>query len=497
MSKDLSREEKERLLIALQEKRRRDKLKKPQFKPNGGQLRVIMSKALIRVVTSGNGAGKTALACTETIWTAQGFNPITKTQHKVPNKCIYVLDRPNKTGDKIIPEMKKFFDTTEWQFMKDGTPNVRRILLPNGSEILFMFHEAEAMSFESIDGYANVVYDEPPPRHIFIALLRGGRAKGFNTRHTIAGTPIGPNAAWMRTELLPRWKDGDKDIDVFTFPTDENKDNLDWDRVEANFKFLSEKEVEIRRNGQWSDLDGLALAHLWQDALHVIPDETPWDKNNPCVVAIDPHPSKKHVAIMLGANGKDELFVLKEMEEKMVPRDFARHLRKWMEGHRVIDIVCDNLGSSEMTGGEGFKSFIEVLQEEGIRVRPTRYDEKVDAEWITRLQSALQVPDKPDNFGNTIPKLRVFARCRGTISDIKNVQWIKMRNVDEYKPTLDIGNKDKLACLKYALACDLFFTKPTRTKPFYSSGNLYGVGAPPKKRQAIRFRQKQRRPSRI
>lgn len=493
----MTREEKERYLLALQEKQRREKKRKPPFKPNPGQMRVVTSPALIRLVTSGNGAGKTALACVEAVWTAQGHNPITGSKHKVPNKVIYVLDRPGKVNDKVIPEMKKFFNTDDWQFLKDGTPSVRRIVVSTGSEIIFMFHEQEAMAFESIDGYALVVYDEPPPRHIFIALLRGGRAKGYNTRHMFAGTPIGANSAWMRTELLEMWKAGDKDIDVFTFPTDENKDNLDWERVEANFKFLSEKEIEIRRNGQWSDLDGLALAHLWRDDTHIVPDDAPWDGNNPVVVAIDPHPSKKHVAVMLGVDRQDHLEVLKELEEKMVPREFARALREWMKGYRVIDIVCDNLGSSEMTGGEGFKSFIEILQEEGIRVRPTRYDEKVDAEWITRLQSALQIPDKPDNFGQTVPKLRVRARCRGTISDAKNVQWTKMRNVDEYKPTLDIANKDRLACLKYALACDLFYSKPHKTKPYYSPATMYGVGAPAKKRQAIRFRQKQRRASRI
>jgi hypothetical protein len=491
MGAKLNREQAELRLLALQELKRRAKKRRPPFKPNPGQERVIRSEALIRLVTSGNGAGKTALACVEAVWTAQGYNPITGQHNKVPTKVIYVLDSPGKVNDKILPELNKFFDTTEWEPMKDGKPYVRRYVLPNGSELVFMFHEQEPAAFESIDGYSLVVYDEPPPRHVFVGLLRGGRAKGYNTRHMFAGTPIGANSAWMRTELLEMWKAGDKDIEVFAYSTDENKQNLDWERVEANFKFLSEKEVEIRRHGQWSDLDGLALAHLWKDDVHIVHD-LQWDKSCPVVVSVDPHPSKKHMAIMLGADKDNRLYVLKELAVKAVPRDFARQLKAWMEGYRVIDIVVDNLGSSEMTGGEGFKSFIEVMNEEGVRARPTRYDEKVDAEWITRLQDALLIPEQPDNFGQKVPKLRVAAQCRTTISDCKNVQWLKMRNLDEYKPTLDISNKDALACLKYALACNLYFTKPHHTAPTYRNVSLYGVSAPPAKRKALRLRRRLR-----
>ncbi len=480
----MTRDEKERLLLALQEKRRREKKRKPPFKPNPGQERVIKSPAMIRLVTSGNGAGKTAMACFITVCTAQGYNPISGEKFKVPNKSLYILDTPKKVGDKIIPEMKKFFDTSDWSFQKDGTPGIRRILLPNGSEIIFMFHEQEAMTFESIDSYAAVNYDEPPPRHIFISLLRGGRSKGFNTRHGFYGTPIGPNSAWMRTELLEMHKNGDQDIEVFTFPTDDNKENLDWKRVEANFKFLSEKEVEIRRHGQWSDLDGLALAHLWDDAIHLVGMQ--WDPTDPVVVAIDPHPSKKHYAIMLGVDRHDRLYVIKEMAEKQVPRDFARSLKVFTAGFRLIDLVCDNLGSSEGTGGEGFKSFIQVLQDEGLPVRPTRYDEKVDADWITRMQDALQIPTEPDQFGQCLPKLRVLKGCRLLPSDIKNVQWVKMRNQEEYRPTLDISNKDALSCLKYALACDLFHSKPRKIKPQYLERSFYGLTGNNKQRAKVR-----------
>jgi hypothetical protein len=482
--RNLSREQKLALLAAAEEKARRKKRSKAAFKPNAGQDPVLRSKALIRLVTSGNGAGKTTMAVVEAGWTAQGFNPLTGEHSIVPTKIIYLLDRPSKVNDKVIPELKKFFDTSGWGFHKDGTPAYRRISLPNGSEILFYFHEMEAMAFESIDGYSLVIADEPPPRHAYIGLRRGGRSKGFKTRFLLIGTPIGPNSSWLRMEILEAWKNGDPDIEVFNFHTDVNAANLDDGYIDNFSKALTDKEKAIRLRGEWSDLDGLALAHLFKEQVHVVANEPPgfYGGNNPCVVAIDPHPSKNHVAILLGADRDDQLYVLKELSLKMVPRLFAKELRKWMAGYRVIDIVCDNLGSSEMTGGEGFKSFISVLQEEGVRVRPTSYDEKVDAEWITRLQTALLIPTDPNNFGQCVPKLRFLHHCRQSISDIKNVAWQKVKNVDEYKPTLEISNKDALSCLKYALAANLFYAKPHKTKPMRVAGSMYGVTAPAKDR---------------
>jgi hypothetical protein len=48
------------------------------------------------------------------------------------------------------------------------------------------------------------------------------------------------------------------------------------------------------------------------------------------------------------------------------------------------------------------------------------------------------------------------------------VQWAKYRNLDELKPTLDIGAKDFLACLKYALACNLTLSRKKSRAIYYN-----------------------------
>lgn len=114
-----------------------------------------------------------------------------------------------------------------------------------------------------------------------------------------------------------------------------------------------------------------------------------------------------------------------------------------------------------MSGGDGNKSFIQVLQEEGIRVRGTTFDEKSDEEFVLAIQDALSIPTEPNNFGQKIPKLRFVIGNDGIKRNIETAVWKKIRNEDAYKPTLDIQKLDYLACLKYALATNL---SPDRIK---------------------------------
>ncbi len=184
-----------------------------------------------------------------------------------------------------------------------------------------------------------------------------------------------------------------------------------------------------------------------------------WKKEWPTVLAIDPHPRKSHTAILLGVSPDNNLFVLKEFASRSVPSEFARELRNFYQGYRVVDVVCDSLGSSELTGGDGNLSFIQVLKNNGVRVRATTFDEKRDEAWIQMIQEVLTIPPEPDNFGRKEPKLKIHAACKGLIGDVETVEWSKIKNIDEYRPKLAIESKDFLSCLKYALAAQPRFNR--------------------------------------
>jgi hypothetical protein len=437
----------------LQLKKERERKKKPAYTPNAGQLPMHQSTKEIRFSAAGNGSGKTTAAVHEAIWAAQGYHPIKKKHTRVPADLAIVLDKPDKADKVWLKEIRKWFDIADDQLHKRGKPNTSEITFSNGSVITFYSHDQDPLTFESIELDA-VIYDEPPPQHIFTALRRGTRKKGTVPWHLIIGTPLA--APWLRTKIWEPWSRGElPEADCFRFGTEVNKANINWEAQQRNFAFMSEHERLIRAEGHFFDLEGQALAHMLDRSAHVMPRTWEYSKDWPCIIAIDPHPAKAHIALLLTVDRDDRLYVIKEMSRKAVARDFAKDIKHWLNHHKVIDIVVDSLGSAELTGAEGYKSFIEVLNEEGVRARSTTYNEKSDEEFIDRLRTALQVPEESDNFGQFIPKLRFHADCVGIWTDLEQVQWVRDKKLQENKPKLDIQYKDYLACLKYALAANL------------------------------------------
>lgn len=448
----LTKLEKLELLDILERKATLQKRKRDTYKPHTGQADVHRCNKQLRFVFAGNGSGKTALGGNEIVWAALGYNPELDAYTPVPSRIFIICDKPEKVSSVIIPELRKWTDTTDWQFNKGGKPYISSILAPNGSTITFLFHDQEPMTAEGVEGDF-FWFDEPCPRNLFISLRRAGRTKGRPPRYLFTGTPI--SAPWLRTDIYEPWLAGElPEAECFRFGTALNEDNLIEGYIDQFGRLLTEKEKRIRFEGEFFDLDGLALAHLFRRDVHII-DPFDWPADWPVSVSIDVHGTKPNYACMLGCDRDGRLFYIKEMRHKLVAREFAAELKDFMAGYKVVDIVCDSLGSADSSGHEGFKSFIQVLQECGIRVRPTTYDDKRDEEWITRIQGSLAIPTEPDSFGERLPKLRIFAGNHGIVGDIESVCWEKMRGVDELKPKLAIGNKDWLATLKYSLASGL------------------------------------------
>ena len=454
----LSKKEKLELLDALDTKRIRKSRAPDAFVPNKGQLPVLTCDKKVRVVFSGNGAGKTAMAAQEALAAANGYNPWTKKYTQVPARVAVVLDRPEKVEQVWLAELKKWASFTPDQFHKKGKPYITLITFPNGSEIIFLFHEAEMLAVESIEiDYA--IFDEPPPRHMYIGLRRGGRKKHTDARYLLIGTPI--NSTWLRQDLYEPWTRGElPDHECFRFGTVVNEANLADNYVNDFSRILTEKERQVRLEGAFHDLDGLGLAHLFKRDSHVIPAAAfRWPMSWPVVIAIDVAMAKPHVAVMMGVTPEDQLVVLKELTLKATAPEFAPVFKKWSEGHRVVDIVVDSLGSSDLSGGDGPLSFIASLQKHGIRCRATAYSEKSDEAWISMIREVLAIPEEANNFGKREPRLKVLSTCIGTISDIETVAWQRHRTEDILKPKLDISKKDYLASLKYCLAGQPRFSK--------------------------------------
>jgi hypothetical protein len=459
----LTREQKLQLIAAAEEKRRRDLMARPKYKPNDGQIPVHRSKSDLRFVFSGNGAGKTTLLVNEIHWAATGVNPITGERSPVPAKIILVVDNSKKIDEVVLPEWRKWHLLPDEWLKREGKPYTSKIFYDNGSTVSIYSAEADPMTFEGVQA-THVFVDEPISRNLYIALRRSLRIKNMPKKLLFCGTAI--SEAWLRREIYEPWSKGEiAELECFKVGTDTNKSNLPPDYLDSFGRALTNEEKEVRLKGGFFDAGSLALAHLWNRDAHIIPQsKLDWNPNWPVVIGLDPHPVKKHVAVMVGATPDNRLIVLKELSLKATAEQFAAHLVRWMEGYRVVDIVCDSLGSTEGSGNEGFSTFIEVLNRvlhnySKPHARATRYEEKSHEDLIDRLQSGLLIPEMADNFGKYIPKLRIVSSCKGTIENIESVGWQKNRQTGEHKPKLDTSAKDYLSAMGYALAANVHFNR--------------------------------------
>ncbi len=459
----LSKDEKLELIDAIREKKRRLLATKPTYSPNKGQLPVHQDTRPIRVIQSGNGAGKSTLAVHEVLWWARGVNPILKVTTKVPAVIVVVLDKPSKVEEIWLTELRKWCNLDEeCSLHKNGKPYVDELVFKNGSSVRFYFHDQRELSVEGVE-LSHAVFDEPPPRHLFVGLTRGMRTKGVEPKVLMIGTPI--REPWVYEMLYkPAEKGLRPDIGVYRFGTDVNVKNLRDGYMESYGKNLTEQEKAIRFKGVPGHLEGLALNHLFNAEIHTVPPFE-WPRGKPVVLVIDPHQAKPHTAILVGVTGDGRIYYLKEMASRSPAGRFAAELKSFYDGYKVIDYIIDSLGETPGTGGDGSMSFSEKLRSLGVPVRATSYSDKDDEGFIARIKQVLEIPDKVDNFGRQIPKLAIVQGNIGIINDLELVSWLKYKNLETHKPKLDISNKDYLSCLKYALATNIGYLAQTGKMP--------------------------------
>lgn len=487
--KNLSREYLETLppeelleMIALAEQMEKNDSKVAVYVPNVVQQRVHTSKAFIRALFSGNGVGKTTACIQEGIWTATGTHPHRETA-RIPNTTIIVLDDSSKADSVYMAELRKrkWYDVTKLKTEKHGRSYTQEVKFPNGSNWIFMTHEMAEDKWESIQ-CACVIFDEPPPRFIYIALMRGMREKDMKPWIMFAGTPRGRNAPWMYREIYRPWQFGqDDEIECFFGATDDNLHNLDPDTIKRWEKRYSKAELETRRKGSFEFLSG-RIFDAFSREHHVIKG-FPFPKQWKCIIAVDPHLRKNHTAVVLGVNPEGEVYVVRELETSLAGRRAAEFFILACADYNIVAGVCDNFGSINLYNdgvSDERKSFIQIWNEQAQRmnrpklmIRPTTKKEKADDEWIEDMKDWLRL--ESDREGNIRPKFFVFENCVKVIDNFECYVWDehtgRKADLQEAKETPLGTNQDFLMCVKYGLAA-----KPQNmgTAKIYSQRQLNG-----------------------
>ncbi len=453
-------------IIELAEGLEKHNSKLQEYTPNPVQDRVHKSPKFIRCLFSGNGVGKTTACIQEGLWTSHGTHPTRQTA-RLPNTVIIVLDDSSKADTVYVKNIRKYkwYDLSKCTLEKHGRAYTQEIKFPNGSNWIFMTHEMAEDKWESIE-CACVIFDEPPPRFIFIALLRGMREKDMRPWIMFAGTPRGRYARWMYDEIYTPWfLKQDDEIECFFGSTNDNLHNLDPDTVERWKKRFSKEELETRLYGKFEFLSGRIFDTF--DHKHHVEEDFPFPRGWKCVLAVDPHLRKNHIAVLLGVDPDGDIHVIKELSTSLAGSRAAEFFILACQGYNIVACVCDNFGSIKLyeeAGSDERKSFIEIWNKQALKmhrpklsIRPTTKKEKADEEWIEDMREWLRL--EPDHEGNNRAKLKIFKSCVRLIMDFDKYVWDehvgRAKDLGEPKEKPLGTNQDYLMCLKYGLA-----TKP-------------------------------------
>lgn len=436
--------------------------KEIEYVPNNVQAQVHSSPAFIRALFSGNGVGKTTACIKEAIWTSTGTHPYRETA-RLPNTVIIVLDDASKADTVYMAELRKrnWYDISKLKLDKKGRAHTVEVTFPNGSNWIFMTHQMDEEKWESIQ-CACVIFDEPPPRFIFVALMRGMREQDMKPWMMFAGTPRGRNAPWMYKEIYSPWKKGStNEIECFFGSTHDNLHNLDPDTIKRWEAYYTKEELKTRLYGSFEFLSGRVFDGFNAD-LHV-EEDFPWPKKWPVIVAVDPHLRKNHVGVVMGIDPDGDVWVIKEIETHLAGRRAARYFLTLLtsQGYNVRASVCDNFGSVDMyEDGEEKKSFIKLWNEEALKmnrarlsIRPTTRAEKRDDEWIEDMRDWLRLEESHEGLR---PRFHVFKSCVKLIDNFETYVWDehtgRKADLGEPKETPLGTNQDYLMCVKYGLA---------------------------------------------
>lgn len=502
----MNRDAKIRLLLAEQEKKRRQRLAPlssiGEFweRKHAKQARAIelFREYRVTIFGGGNRSGKSTVNAALIVATAYGYEP-----WRVPDLQL------TEEGD--YPDRSQV-DMEYWLYNSEGVPlrERRRILvmtglslsrgiqhvlfpkieemlppatikrmrvvrgagglplelhLPNGSQIIFGSAEQSTMMVEGVDLDA-AFFDEPPPRAIWAGVWRG--LTDHSGRVFMALTPIGPNAPVVY-ELFMADEEMCAKTGFVQASIHDNRLNL-GDQSIAEFLegggFTSE-EREARETGAWSFLTHRAFPQ-YDPAVHVVaPFEIPPSWIRGCT--IDPAHRRPYAIIWIAFEPRHDgrIVVYREWPAEAhhlmrsslntVP-DYATIIRN-LEGGEQIDFRCldPRFGKQEGTlKGEKHTSIQEDFMDVGLyfdcQIEGTK-SEETGIELIRRLlRWDRNSPLSPLNR----PRLTVFNTCINTINTLalRNFVPPQAKDTQVLPEKLQEAYKDFCDALRYGLLYD-------------------------------------------
>ncbi len=260
-----------------------------------GQVAFHKSNARIRLLVAGNRSGKSEAVVMEAIWLSLGTHP----HHRipVPNKGkMYGDTFPIVTLETFGPKFKKWLPKSVLDAGKPYTKSAQGYIVgvnfANGSKITFGAYQQEAGTAEGGD-FDYVIFDEPPPRNVYIANLRGIVDRGGLMCFSM--TPL--REAWIYDELWLPGINHEKDyIECFNWSSYDNP-YIDKTVLDILAAECTPAEREVRIEGLFKKLQGVVVDTYRPE----VSDIEAFNLNEEFQIyeGLDPHPNgaKPHAAL--------------------------------------------------------------------------------------------------------------------------------------------------------------------------------------------------------
>ena len=444
------------------------------YKASKKQEECHASKAGILVASGGSQSGKTTYLIAETIAMSSGFrcwlspdDPnywVLRADGKriaVPNVGQFsCTDYPNSLTKAIMPKFRALAPKGMYRIKKNSQGFPTQVMWEWGSVIGFMSYSQEWLAYES-GTFDWGAFDEPPPRELFVATLRGLMAKAGPVR--MALTPH--SEEWLLSGVYGR-EDG-RTIEVVRMSTEDNLESSGGALTQVGYEryrdILTPQEKAIRLFGETSLESGRCVPAFDNKAPWVCADfEVPEDWHRICV--IDPHEEKPDAVLwwaMAPDGGKSVVYdeVMNDNTRGNVARTAAtiRVMERDSGGPPLRRLIDPRAARKYLRTSE--KTIEDVFLENGIRTEPAP---GLGVGTGYKLVNAMFVLGDDGS-----PFCQVMKHCENTISELKYLTRVR----DRQSFTLKVKTKgpdDLASCLRYLCTWGPHIDKLKRMEPIES-----------------------------
>lgn len=282
-------------------------------------------------------------------------------------------------------------------------------IFANGSVIDFLTYNQDPAMMEGWDGHV-VIYDEPPPRPVYIANSRG--LIDHNGISIFSMTPL--KEPWIADEIVNK-----PASDIWTLYMDmDDNPHLDAKSKADFISKLTPDEIETRKSGKFLHLQGLVYPQF-KPSIHVIDcSEPPLDTT--VYVALDTHPRTEQAVLFMFVDKRGNMFVTHEIFQHATPEQVADWVIEYDKTiHKVEQVLIDPSSQGDKNRGD---STFEVIENKlAARQIPLEFGSKDLRSGILLVQDALK-------SRNGVASLFIDRKCTRTIWEFGRYIWDSWKN---------------------------------------------------------------------